>query len=55
MEALYLHLGRWGYTDTMPTLPLTPIGLVPLAQWLVLPPIILWLAQRQLRGLKGGR
>ena len=33
-------LERWAYTAKMPTLPVVKIGLVPLAQMLVLPPLI---------------
>ena len=40
----------WRYSDAMPLLPLIGTGLAPMAQWLVLPPIALWLVQRQLRG-----
>ena len=41
-------LDRWAYDDSMPLV--AGIGLVPLLQWLVLPPLGLWLAQRHLRG-----
>ena len=34
--------GSWAYTDWMPTLPLIGSGLVPLAQWLLVPPFALW-------------
>ena len=30
-------LGAWAYSDLMPTLPGTGIGLAPLAQWIVIP------------------
>jgi len=33
-------LGRWQYTDTMPTLPRVRIGLVPIAQMIFLPPLV---------------
>jgi hypothetical protein len=42
-------LGRWEYTDAMPTLPILGTGLAPLLQWTLLPPLILWLAWRHLR------
>lgn len=51
-------LGRWSYAPEMPTLPLLGTGLLPVLQWIVLPPIALWLTARQLRGgttLTGGR
>jgi hypothetical protein len=41
---------RWQYAERMPTLPLVGTGLTPLLQWLVLPPIIVWLARRQMLG-----
>lgn len=36
----------WGYSELMPVIPGTSIGVVPLLQWLVLPPLALWLARR---------
>ena len=33
-------LGRWHYTENMPTLPWLHIGLVPIAQMLTLPPLV---------------
>ncbi|WP_220250545.1 hypothetical protein [Billgrantia montanilacus] len=41
---------RWQYAERMPTLPLLGTGLAPLLQWLLLPPLILWLARRQMLG-----
>lgn len=46
-------LGRWTYADSMPVLPGLGTGLVPLVQWLLLPPAILLLTRTQLRGLAG--
>ncbi len=37
-------LGRWHYTENMPKLPGLDIGLVPIAQMLVLPPLIFRIA-----------
>ena len=34
----------WAYSATMPTV--AGIGLAPLAQWVILPPLTLWLARR---------
>lgn len=39
-------LGVWAYGDRMPTL--AGVGLAPLLQWLVLPPVVLWVVRRQL-------
>ena len=38
-------VGSWGYDELMPTL--AGIGISPLLQWLVLPPVAVWLTQRQ--------
>lgn len=38
----------WAYTELMPTLPWLGTGLTPLLQWLILPPLGLWIA----RGLR---
>lgn len=41
-------LGRWTYAASMPTLPLLGTGILPLLQWMVLPPLIIWFVRRQL-------
>ncbi|MBW3570513.1 MAG: hypothetical protein KY467_05360 [Gemmatimonadetes bacterium] len=41
-------LDRWSYAESMPTLPLLGTGLLPILQWIVLPPAIVWLVRRQL-------
>jgi hypothetical protein len=33
-------LGRWRYTDTMPVVPGLGVGVIPIAQMLLLPPLI---------------
>ena len=43
-------LGRWEYAGAMPTLPLLGTGLSPLAQWILLPLLVLGIVRRQLRG-----
>lgn len=48
MEELSLRLGRWEYAPLMPTLPWLGTGLVPLAQWIILPPVVLWFVRRQI-------
>jgi hypothetical protein len=42
--------GRWSYTTAMPRLPIIGTGLLPLLQWLVIPPLVLWFARRQIKG-----
>lgn len=48
-EWLNTTLFRWSYSELMPTLKLAGIefGLSPLLQWLVLPPLALYLARRK--------
>ena len=43
-------LDRWTYSDAMPIVPWLGVGLAPLLQWIVLPPLILWLTRRHLLG-----
>lgn len=38
--------GTWGYTDVMPIVPFLGTGGAPFLQWLLIPPIILWLMRR---------
>ena len=40
---------RGAYADTMPVVPLVGAGLLPLLQWILLPPLIVWFARRQAR------
>ena len=44
-----LWLKGWTYSVHMPMMPGTNIGLVPILQWIILPPLALLLARRQLR------
>lgn len=47
MEWLAIRvLDRWTYAQTMPTI--LGIGAAPLAQWVVLPPLLVWFVRRQL-------
>lgn len=43
-------LERWVYADSMPIIPLLDVGLAPLLQWVLLPPLILWLSRRHILG-----
>ncbi len=50
MYSEWLNTGvraAWTYADAMPVLPWLGTGLSPLAQWLVLPPLGLWLCRRR--------
>lgn len=45
MEWIAVHIiRRWAYTPSMPVIPVLEIGIVPLAQMLVLPPLVFALA-----------
>lgn len=35
----------WGYTELMPIVPVIEIGGMPFLQWLLIPPILIWLMQ----------
>lgn len=48
-------LHRWQYADAMPLLPLIGTGIVPMAQWVVVPLATLWLARIVQRGLRDGK
>lgn len=41
-------LGRWTYGEAMPRLPVLGTGLLPLLQWLALPPLVIWIVRRQI-------
>lgn len=43
-------IDRWQYDERMPTIPLLGTGLSPLSQWLILPPLVVWVARRQILG-----
>ncbi len=40
--------GRWEYAEQMPRLPLLGTGLAPLLQWVLIPPLVVWLVRRQI-------
>lgn len=48
------YLDRWQYSELMPIVPYLDVGLVPLTQWLVLPPFTLWLSWIFVSGLRFG-
>ena len=45
-------LNMWQYAAFMPTVPFLNTGLLPLLQWLLLPPIIIWFVKRQLDNIR---
>lgn len=38
----------WSYSQYMPVVPGIGVGLSPLLQWIVLPPLVVWFVKRQL-------
>ena len=44
--------GRWQYSESMPLLSIFDIGLTPFLQWLLIPPVSLWISAVFWRGLK---
>jgi hypothetical protein len=40
---------NWQYSSIMPRVPFLGTGLSPVLQWLILPPLVIWLVRRQLR------
>lgn len=42
----------WTYSDAMPLVPGIGVGLSPLVQWLVLPPLVVWFVRRNLLGAR---
>ncbi len=41
-------LDRWQYAEVMPTLPFLGTGLLPILQWIIIPPLVVWFVRRQL-------
>jgi hypothetical protein len=51
LEWVAIHVqGRWAYGASMAIVPVLQIGLAPVLQWLILPPLIVWFVTRQLAG-----
>lgn len=49
-EALAIYvLNRWQYAATMPTLPILGTGIVPILQWLIIPPLIVFMIRQDLK------
>lgn len=40
----------WRYAETMPVVPMLGVGLTPMLQWVILPPLLVWFVKRQLAG-----
>lgn len=54
VERYALETGRWAYTERMPMLPMVRVGLAPVLQMVIVPPIVFWMATRLLKGSHGG-
>ena len=39
-------MARWAYSSSMPRLPLIGTGIAPLAQWIIVPMVVLWYLRR---------
>ena len=44
---------RWSYSAWMPVIPGLHVALIPILQWILLPPLIIWFSRRQIRGGHG--
>ena len=44
-----LWMQGWSYSSLMPVVPGLGVGLSPLVQWPILPPLLIWLVRRRLR------
>lgn len=58
IEVLALNgwwITQWRYSAAMPVLPALGVGLVPLLQWVVLPPLVVVLVRGQLRAAEASR
>lgn len=51
VEKIALALGRWAYSSAMPVLPVVNVGLTPLLQMIILPPLIFMAFRKFLRTL----
>lgn len=49
IERFALTTGRWGYGPVMPLIPTTDVGIVPVAQMMILPSLIFRLVARDRR------
>jgi hypothetical protein len=47
LVGVWIH--SWTYSAAMPVVPGIGVGLLPLLQWVVLPPLVAWFVKRQIR------
>lgn len=53
IERHALATGRWAYTERMPLVPVAHVGLVPVLQMVIVPPLVFRVAARLLKGNHG--
>lgn len=46
-------VGGWAYSERMYVIPVLKVGLAPLLQWLLLPPLVVWFSRRQIAAHAG--
>jgi hypothetical protein len=51
LEWMAIHVqARWAYGTSMPMVPVLRVGLAPVLQWVIVPPLVVWFVKRQLAG-----
>jgi hypothetical protein len=53
LEWMAIHVQvRWAYGTSMPMVPVLRVGLAPVLQWVIAPPLVVWFVMRQLAGVR---
>lgn len=53
LEWMAIHVqARWVYGTSMPMVPILRVGLAPVLQWVIVPPLVVWFVKRQLAGTR---
>ena len=53
LEWMAIHVqARWAYGTSMPMVPVLRVGLAPVLQWVIVPPLVVWFVKRQLAGTR---
>jgi hypothetical protein len=53
LEWMATHVqARWAYGTSMPMVPVVRVGLAPVLQWVIVPPLVVWFVKRQLAGTR---
>ncbi len=49
-EYINVHIRHtWSYSQYMPLIPFINVGIIPLVQWIILPPVIVFITRRQIK------